>query len=505
MKIVSNLLILFSLALAIPAFSQDKLKQEVTVTAVEVPVRVLQKNQIVKGLTRADFEVLENGVKQDITGFEIVSRKISGAPRQAPGSEMTKLKPRFFILIFNIFDYNEAVGEAIDYFFQNVFREKDKLVIITENRLLNFNTLDKTGEIVRGLKETLKRFKVISRQNITRAYFKLKSEGDTVLNMLQGVGGLPQPQSWEDQVIRFYDNYLQIWKSYRSQFLTPDTNLYEGLIKRIAVIDADRWALCFQQRDLFPVLKNEGRLEQEINQLQSRRVQNKQRDLQQELDLSKNFPSDKLNNLFMGCGIAFHLILMKPIRTLGDEDFELKEVAQDYEDCFREISRSTGGYWAFSNKALEALKGAAEKEDYYYLLVYQPKGPLETRGKNIEVRVRQEGSKVYNLKQYSKLGGPVITIADVDAVHQTLKFVLEKYIIANTEKGKRGIVEVHVTLFDEQSNMVFSEGRVLDSVKDKIHATLNLDKLKPGPYLLILDALDKLTNEKDVYTRIIEL
>ena len=488
-----------------PSQSQNQLKQEVTVTAVEVPVRVLRGGQIVKDLKKEDFEIYENGSLQYISAFDIISRKIAGPPPGAvPATVEVKPKPRLFLLIFNIFDYNEAVGEAIDYFFQNVFRAKDKLVIITENHLLNLNTLDKTGEIVRGLKETLKRFKVISRQNITRAHFRLKSEGDTLLNMLHGVG-LGDPQSWEDQVIHFYDNYLQFWQSYRSQFLTPDANLYEGLIKRTMTIDAEKWAICFQQRDLFPVLRSEGRLEKEINQLQSRRVQNKQRDLQQEFDLSKNFPSDKLKNLFMRYGITFHLILMKSIRTLGDEDFELREVAQDYEDCFREISRSTNGYLTFSNKVLDALKEASEKEDYHYLLVYQPKGPIETRGKNIEVRIHQPGVKVYNLKEYINLTSPIITISDVVARAKSLKFRIKNYAKLAGEKGKLGNAEVRVTLYDAQSNIAFSEGNNLDLIKDELNISLNLGKLQAGAYFLIIEATDKISNEKDVYSGMIEL
>jgi len=49
----------------------------VTVTAVEVPVRVLYKGQPVKDLTKEDFEIYENGIKQNITVFEAVSRKIA--------------------------------------------------------------------------------------------------------------------------------------------------------------------------------------------------------------------------------------------------------------------------------------------------------------------------------------------------------------------------------------------------------------------------------------------
>ncbi|MCK4825345.1 hypothetical protein KA005_56885, partial [bacterium] len=56
-------------------------QEKVTVTAVEVPVRVLLKGEVIRGLAKEDFEVFENGVKQEITQFKIVSRKISSAGR----------------------------------------------------------------------------------------------------------------------------------------------------------------------------------------------------------------------------------------------------------------------------------------------------------------------------------------------------------------------------------------------------------------------------------------
>ena len=55
-----------------PASAQESSQEEVTVTVVEVPVRVLLKGRAVRDLTKDDFEVYENGVRQDITQFEII-------------------------------------------------------------------------------------------------------------------------------------------------------------------------------------------------------------------------------------------------------------------------------------------------------------------------------------------------------------------------------------------------------------------------------------------------
>lgn len=507
----------FSLAFS-THYVQQKQREEVTVTAVEVPVRVLRNNDFVRGLARDDFEVYENGVKQVISGFEIISRKISGPVEPAPAVSFPQPpKPRLFLLIFDIFDYNDAVGEAIDYFFNRIFGQNDQIVILTEGRLLNIEPGLKLADLKAQLKETLKRYKVIATQKTYRAYLELEEECDRLLLMI-GKEPVPTPagENWDQHVTRFYDNYDRIWRTYRQQFLVPDLELYQAILKRIKPIKADKWAICFQQRELFPEIKSFGRLEQRINtilagqadpgdQTRAGLIKVKQQQLQQSFATSKNFPSDRLKNLFLEAGITFHLILMKSPKALLSEDFELREVAEEYEECFRDISRSTGGYLVFSNKALDALQAAAEKEDYHYVLAYQSRAPLESRGKNIEVKVRVEGARVYSLKNLQQLDQPAITIADVQAGYGLLKFSLKNCTMIKTEKDVRGLAEVQVTLFDDRSEIAFSDSRIMDVVKQEVRIVINLGKLKPGVYFLIIDALDKNANEKDVVSRMIEL
>jgi hypothetical protein len=55
------------------------------------------------------------------------------------------------------------------------------------------------------------------------------------------------------------------------------------------------------------------------------------------------------------------------------------------------------------------------------------------------------------------------------------------------------------------SEIAFSDSRVMDVMKQEVRIVLNLGKLRPGVYFLIIDALDKNANEKDVVSRIIEL
>ena len=96
-------------------------------------------------------------------------------------------------------------------------------------------------------------------------------------------------------------------------------------------------------------------------------------------------------------------------------------------------------------------------------------------------------------------------IADVQAGRKTLRFGLRNYLRQRTDAGLRGAAEVRVTLLNSQSDRVFSEGKVMDLIKEETWITLNLEKLAPGPYLLMIEVQDRMTNEKDVYSRMIEI
>jgi len=492
---------------------QEKPQEEVTVIAVEVPVRVIHKGQIVKNLTKEDFEIYENGIRQEITAFEIHSRKISIPKEISPEEMKIRPKKRLFILIFNIFDYNEDLGEGIDYFFENFFRQGDQLIILTEDRMLNIEIGKSLSGMILDLKETLKKYKLISTINTFKSFRELRFEGDKLLSAFRGEFG---SENIDKAILMFYENYQRIWLDYRKQFITPDTDLYQSIIKRAKQIEGEKWAICFQQREMFPKLKNASRLDNEISgwigsqldpvkQVMARTVQAKQWELQRIFDISGNFPTELLKNLFMEANITFHLILMKPFRTVFSRDFELREVAQDYEACFKEISFSTGGHTTFSNKVSEALKEAAETEDYYYLLVYSPKEDQSVKKREIEVKVKKRGATVIHLKHFFEKEAPPISINDFKAGQKTIKFSLVNYKRIKIKEKVTGIADIKITLFDENSEKVFSEGKTLNLFKKETFISLNFNQLTSGSYLIIIQVMDKISNEIDIFSSAIEL
>ncbi|MBM3284582.1 MAG: hypothetical protein FJY81_01780, partial [Candidatus Aminicenantes bacterium] len=385
--------------------AQERPQEEVTVTAVEVPVRVLLKGEPVRGLTRESFEVYENGIKQEITQFEVVSRKIvSPAPDQESSS-----RKRLFLLIFNVFDYNDSVGEAIDYFFRDIFKPGDQVIILTEDRVLDIERGKGVEELIDRIKEALKKFKSLSTRTTLKNFSEINREADRLLAVLRGQD-MESAMNKERAMLRFFGNHQKVWEDYRNQFLTPDVTFYRNLIQRLRAVEGEKWAVCFQQREMFPQIKSASRLDFEVRswvdsqvdplaQVSARLVQARQQDLQRSFDFKGNINPDALSDLFLGSHFTFHLILMKSSMVVLSQDLELKEVGRDYEEVLSRISRATGGYATFSTQAAAALREAAELEDYHYLLVYSPKDSPSQKKREIEVKVNRSGVDVVYLKQ----------------------------------------------------------------------------------------------------------
>ena len=99
MRIVSRLLVL--LAIPVLCFAQ-KFEEKVTITYVEVPVTVLGKDSVpVRGLTKANFEVRDDGEKREIESFDAIDFAAEGGATKAI-SPLNPASRRNFLLLFDL-------------------------------------------------------------------------------------------------------------------------------------------------------------------------------------------------------------------------------------------------------------------------------------------------------------------------------------------------------------------------------------------------------------------
>jgi VWFA-related protein len=485
--------------------SQERSQEKVTVTAVEIPVRVLLKGQPVRDLTKDDFEVYENGVKQTITKCEIVRRRIAAPPAEPARLEAPQPEPRVFLIVLNVFDYTEAVGNALDYLFKNIFRPGDHAQVVTESRVMNVERNSTLEQAAESLKAELKKYKSASALRYIKVFQDLRTEADHLIAVLEGVD--PDPAGTDRAMFNFFDHYRQALNAYSNQYLKVDLGFYENLIKRIQGLKGEKWAIFLQQREMFPEIKIMSRLDIEIEnlletyieperQVTARLIRHERSQLKQAMAFSGAIAPEALRDVFMRAGITFHLILMSSLRSLEDRDFELKQVGQDFEDGLRQISRATGGLLEFNNQPLEALKQAAELEDYHYVLVYQAKNPDSNLKRDIKVKVRKPGVEVISLKTYLPAGAPPPPlITDLKTENRTISFKISRCQMTGGRDGKQGQAEIQITIFDAQGKSVFEERKTIGLTKKETTLRINLGKGPGGEYTVTVRIVDSLTNQ----------
>jgi VWFA-related protein len=96
------------------AFGQAKFEEKVTVSYVEMPVTVLGRDGApVRGLTKANFEIRDDGVQREIESFDAVDFSSEGGASPRVVSPLNPASRRNFLLLFDLsFSNPQALGRA---------------------------------------------------------------------------------------------------------------------------------------------------------------------------------------------------------------------------------------------------------------------------------------------------------------------------------------------------------------------------------------------------------
>ena len=215
-------------------------------------VRVMKDGRPLAGLKKGDFTLLENGRKQDINGFVEVHRSIApAAAEEKPLAEQKQRPGRLFLLFFWINESAVKVDDVLDYFFKDIYREGDRVILADQRRSLKLPTLRKRKTRVEEFKsgvEELSRDMRLGRERVKlqiesflQDYLDCKS-----MERKKGVSPRCDPNT---VVIR----YEQLLREYRLQNQKPNIDRLEAMTRSLEVVDADKWALVFFQHDFLPL------------------------------------------------------------------------------------------------------------------------------------------------------------------------------------------------------------------------------------------------------------
>jgi hypothetical protein len=503
--------------------------EEVTVTNVEVPVRVLYKGEPVTDLTKEDFTIYENKKKMEINGFFLKRKKIKVTGTTETIQESKPVKPRTFVLVFSITNFNEYLVKAVDHLFENVLRSNDRLLLLANDKTLEFPNLEKKEEIKRQLMTELREQSQSARVRL----LKYINQVETYLNMDEfkqaiGVSGdSSQGAGRKDRLqplVGFLERYLVTWNDYRNKYLTPRLDRFYNFSRYLEGLKGDKWVLNFYQFDLFPKIRMTSQIMDRLRVMASALIESEKagdnaigkrlntflNQLLVELNVNKTFPLEEVSKLFYKVDATFHSFFIKSLVISGSDDLEYQEVASDIERTLKEITDITGGQNITSNDLVKSIETVSELEDVYYILTYEPQDPkkagklkIKANNRKYEVLYDDNFRSDYINEYFKKLAEqfqiPEIKIEDFSFRGKILAFTVKNYLMKKEGDNNIGRMKIRIKLTNSDNDTVlFDQAKFLTAQKTEMKISLDVFKTIPGgEYNFIIDAVDMFTGKED--------
>jgi hypothetical protein len=501
---------------------QERIVEKITVTNVEVPVRVLYKGKPVTDLTKDDFVLYENRKKLEINGFFVKRKMIKITPSRTVETAGTpRPLPRTFVLVFNVTDFNDEFKKALDHLFDTVLVPTDQLMVFANDKTREYPGLqDKAAikqQLIADLKEEGHKSKVRLQQYISRLESYLKVDDFRVKLHSRDT-------EQADRLIGFLQKYLLSWGEYKRNYLTPRVDRFYYFSRFLEKLKTEKWVLNFYQFEYFPRIRlgsdtiiKMRNIASELSNTnnptsvaQGRKLDAMLNQLSTELNVAQSFPNEEVTKLFYKVDATFHSFFIKSSNPTILQDFDYKTVSSDLEQVLKSITDVTGGRNISSNDLVQSLETVAEVEDVYYILTYAPQDP--TKAGKLKIKLKDgKGDVLYDdnfradyISEYlqsleEKIKTPDIQVIDFSFKNKVLAFTVKDFLMRKIEGQSAAIgrINVRIRLVDENNNTLFNQAKIFDAKKDEMKISIPaFQKIEKGNYNFLIDAQDMFTGKE---------
>lgn len=364
---------------------------------VEIPVRVLNSDGFVDNLTEKDLIIKEDGIQQKIEAIYLVDG--NHIKKRVGKQDIHPTVSRNFILMFHAKTYTAKLGNALEYFFNNVLLPGDQLTLMTPLRPYGFSgaALKSTSK-----KELIKKANMVLKKDIAIAganyFINLDDMKDTIIKM--GGGKTAKDQN---SILGVTGNNIKTNLSkYRLHLenLEKQKTLTEPLLMKCAnalkTQKGRNFIYVFYQQEYRPI-PNRNVLD---TMGQAACMQFDKVELFESERIKETIDTGKTINAISDAAATMHFLFITE-KTDPNGDFLMKNHSEDMYNTLSKIARGTNGIVESSATPIAALKKAVGNSKNYYLICYKKNQP-QTREKfrKIEVRVKEGNYKILHRPGY---------------------------------------------------------------------------------------------------------
>jgi len=401
-------IVIFLLIMNLANFSQQAFKEVSLIINIEVPVRVFDGNTFVDNLTIDDFQVYEDGVRQKIEAVYQIRQK--NIERKEEKKRYDPQIARNFFLFFEISEYTSKMGDAIDFFVDNVLLPQDKLWVITPMKSYQMN--EKVFEF--GTKEDIrKEFKSLLRKEAIAG----SSEYNSVIRDIEGVARALAAVVDPAAALRaddpaFYDpegpdpHIEELCMAYATgisrleNLRNVDQLQLLDFAKFLKEKEGQKYVFLFYQREFIPRLDPNIMSKAQTMFQDNFSLQHTLANLSDFFTRDITFDVDLINKTYADASVSIHFLFFSKPAELA-YGIRMEEESDDIYGAFKQMAQATGGFVDSSANPEYLLQQAVNAAESYYLLYYSPKNyVIDGKFKSIEVRVKGDKFRIAHRAGY---------------------------------------------------------------------------------------------------------
>ena len=439
----------------------DVFFERLDVNVVNVEVYVTdKKGNTVRGLTREDFEILEDGVPQEVTHFFTVENRLSDRPEAAEAAAPETAEP-----VPARRKHYEPPPEdeqlRLVIYFDNVFlrpANRNKVTRLTNqfvNRIMGPGDLvmlasfDKSLHIRHPFTKDLESFrqKLDEIELVTGFAQQAQTERRDVIKRIEA----SQSEFEAESHVDFYAKSLNFDVSQSIKALREVIGSLAGLPGRKALLYVSDGLPMTAGEELFHLLDLIYPNNQFGGLLQASRYNMRHRF--RELTSNANANGVTIYTL-EAAGLRSHASLSAEYGGFGDRSYvEIDSIREfSFEEPLMMMAADTGGLAALNTNNIDgALSRVVSDLENYYSLGYEPAHAVQGRYHKIDVRVKRKGVKVRHRTGYRD---KVVSTRVHEGTLATLLFGPEKnplevklnFAGAKQQEGGRRLVPLEVRI-----------------------------------------------------------
>lgn len=396
-----TILIVFCLILLSPSLSHmDSLPK------VKLAVRVFDRENFVDDLSLDDFELYENGERQNLSSLYLIKNsrieRMEGLDGNISGPQ------KHFVLIFEVSEVSSKLEETVDGFVQNVLFPGDSLTIATP--LKTYRMKNDMLKVVPKM-ELSRQIRNILRNDVLTARAEYRNILRDIERVAKALSVFPDKRSLDviedtpssspvvltqDGLITRYISLLNILEDMRKVSQDKLINFSHSFKDK----DGQKNIFLFYQRESIPFIKP-SLLDNYLSLSQDRPDVIHSLSYLSEFALRDlSFDINRLKHAFLDSSVSLYVLFF----TLPPEyidGLDSKVISENEFEAFQELAETTGGMVDWIDSPGLLFKKADELLGNFYLLCYEPSGH-ETNQEfvSIEVKVKNESFKVIYRKGY---------------------------------------------------------------------------------------------------------